>query len=87
MLGVLNRIPGAKCEVGPCLVDAAFTEYVTVIPWDPVDAMKFCVLLTAQESHGRGHDRAKSDATTRSSGSLSDWAPIVRSGPSACFNE
>jgi len=35
MIGVLNRVPGAKCEVGTCFVDAAYTEEVTVIPGDP----------------------------------------------------
>ena len=35
MTGLLNRVPGVKCEVGTCFVQAAFTEYVTLIPGDP----------------------------------------------------
>lgn len=35
MVGVVNRISGAVCEVATCVVVAAFSEYVTVIPGDP----------------------------------------------------
>lgn len=35
MLGVLNRVAHVVCEVGTCFVEAAFTEYVHVIPGDP----------------------------------------------------
>jgi hypothetical protein len=35
MIGVLNRLPGVKCEVGTCFSDAVSTEFVTVIPGDP----------------------------------------------------
>jgi len=32
MNGVFNRLPGTKCEVGTCYLDAAFTEHIRVIP-------------------------------------------------------
>ena len=35
MVGVYNRLRGVKCEVGTCFTDAAFTEFITVIPNDP----------------------------------------------------
>lgn len=35
MTGIVNRLPGVKCEVGTCFTDAAFTQFITVIPWDP----------------------------------------------------
>ena len=35
MNGILNRLPGVKCEVGDCFTDAVFTEFITVIPGDP----------------------------------------------------
>jgi hypothetical protein len=36
MIGVINRLPHVVCEVGDCYVEAACTEYITVIPSDPV---------------------------------------------------
>jgi hypothetical protein len=35
MTGVKNRVPGVVCEVGTCFLQAAFTEFVRVIPGNP----------------------------------------------------
>jgi hypothetical protein len=35
MTGVKNRVPGVVCEVGTCVLQAAFTEFVRVIPGNP----------------------------------------------------
>jgi len=35
MTGILNRIPGVKCEVGTCFAEAVCAEFVAVIPGEP----------------------------------------------------
>lgn len=32
MIGIHTRLPGVKCEIGTCLVEAAYTENIIVIP-------------------------------------------------------
>jgi len=34
MFGVTNRIGKVVCEVGKCFLQAAYMEYVTVVPWN-----------------------------------------------------
>ena len=34
MIGVTNRIGKVVCEVGNCFWTAAYTEYITVVPWN-----------------------------------------------------
>ena len=35
MTGIQNRLSGVVCEVGTCVLQAAFTEFVSVIPGNP----------------------------------------------------
>ena len=35
MTGIHNRLPHVICEVGTCIRQASFTEWITVIPGGP----------------------------------------------------